>query len=343
MQIMVRIAKLPRVNLGCFPTPLVEAKHLSEVLGGPGILLKREDLTGLALGGNKCRRFEFLFGYARQKGFDSFLTSDVSNTSVQLVAAARKLGITVRLVLIKDITTPKGKKGNYLLLRALDSDIRVREAARSIETLEDIIAESNSALEREALNMRKEGYNPFILPSFGSTAVERVGWVNAVAEIWQQLKLKGIEAQYVVTVNTAGSTQSGLAVGVKYLKAPFRVIGISNRLRKDKAVSEVVRMSNETIEFLGLDTFISPGEVTVHDEYVGEGYSKITKESIEAIKLVAQTEGIFLDPIYTGKAMAALIDLIRKGRFTAKDTLVFIHTGGIPALFDYNREDRIWK
>jgi len=338
MQIMARIAKLPRVNLGCFPTPLVEAKHLSTVLGGPRILIKREDLTGLALGGNKCRRFEFLLGYAIQKGFDSFLTSDVSNTSVQLVAAARKLGVTVRLVVLRDVTTPEERQGNYLLLKTLGSDIRVRETVSSVKTLDDIIAESNSALEREAINMRNEGHNPFVLPSFGSSAVERVGWVNAVEEIWQQLKLKGIEAQYILTVNTAGSTQSGLAVGIKYLKPPFQVIGISNRFRRNKAIGEVVRMSNETIEFLGLETPISPSEITVYDEYVGEGYGKLTKECIDAIKLVAQTEGIFLDPIYTGKAMAGLIDLIHNGRFTAKDTLVFIHTGGIPALFDYDQQ-----
>lgn len=296
-------------------------------------MMKRDDLTGLALGGNKCRRFEFLMGYAKQKGFDSFVTSDVSNTSVQLAAAAAKLGVKFRLVLLRDITTPKEKQGNYLLLKILDPDIRVHEAIGSVETLADIIAESNSALEREALNLRNEGYNPFVMPSFGSTAIERVGWVSAVDEIWQQLRAQGIEAHSIVTVNTAGSTQSGLAVGIKYLKCPFEVIGISNRYRRDKAISEVVRMSNETIEFLGLGITITPDEVTVYDEYVGEGYGKITKECIEAIKLVAQTEGIFLDPIYTGKAMAALIDLIHKGRFTPKETLVFIHTGGIPALF----------
>ena len=142
----------------------------------------------------------------------------------------------------------------------------------------------------------------------------------------------------MVIPTSQGSTHSGLIAGTKYLGTPWEIIGMSSRHKKDRAISEVVRMANETAGFLGLGIHIIPDEVTVYDEYVGDGYGRITEGSIEAIKLVAQTEGFFLDPIYTGKAMAGLIDLIRKRRFSSTDTVVFIHTGGIPALFAYHKD-----
>jgi len=331
------IAKLPRVSLGCFPTPLIEARHLSGVLGGPRILIKREDLTGLALGGNKCRKLEFLIGDAKQKGFDSFLISRITNLSVQLATAAAKLGIEFRLILHGD-ATPKQKQGNYILHKILNSDIRIVEPIDPTEALDNVIAKRRAALESEAVRLRQEGYNPFIMPPFETTPVEVAGWVDGVDEIWQQLKAQNIEAQYLIITTCQGGVHSGLALGVKYLRAPFQVIGVSNMHKKARAVSEVARMCNEAAEFLELGINIMPDEITVYDEYIGGGYNDITKECIEAIKLVAQTEGFFLDPVYTGKAMAGLIDLIRKGRFTPKETVVFIHTGGIPALFVYHEE-----
>lgn len=334
-----QIAKLPRVSLGCFPTPLMDAKHLSQVLGGPRILIKRDDLSGLALGGNKCRMLEFLMGYVKQQGFDSYVISGVSNLSIQLATAAARLGIKVRQILLKDATTPKEKQGNYVLHKILNSDMRLREPNGPAETLDDLIEQRNSALENEVLKLREEGYNPFIVRALESLPpVASVGWVNATDQIWQQLKAQNIEAQYLIVTTGVGITHSGLAIGAKYLQTPFKIIGISNLYEKPKAISEVVRMSNETAEFLELGISIMPDEVTIYDEYKGKGYGTISKESIEAVKLVAQTEGFFLDPVYTGKAMAGLIDLIHKGQFTSKDTVVFIHTGGIPYLFVYNEE-----
>lgn len=338
-----QIAKLPRRSLGCFPTPLIEAKHLSAVLNGPRILIKRDDLTGLALGGNKCRRLEFLIGDALQKGFDSFLISGIGNMSTQLAAACAKLGIKARHIVQGDFS-PKEKQGNYVLHKILNSDIRVNsdimvmEVSGPVETLDDVKANINFVLDSEVLKLRDEGYNPFAIRDWQSPIVENVGWVNAVDEIWQQLKAQDIEAQYLVVTSSEGATLAGLIVGAKYLRAPFKVIGISNLYKKAKAISEVVRISNETAEFLALGINIMLDEVTIYDEYVGDGYGNITKECIEAIKLVTQTEGFFLDPEYTGKAMAGLIDLIRKGLFTSEDTVVFIHTGGIPSLFVYHEE-----
>ena len=334
-----QIAKLPRVSLGCFPTPLVDAKHLSQVLGGPRILIKRDDLSGLALGGNKCRMLEFLMGYVKQQGFDSYVISGVSNLSIQLASAAARLGIKVRQILLKDATTPKEKQGNYVLHKVLNSDMRIREpTGRPAEILDDIIGQRNSALESEVLKLRDEGYNPFVVRALESLPpVAGTGWVNGVDEIWQQLKEQNIEPQYLVVTTGVGITHSALVVGAKYLRTPFKIIGISNLYERTKAISEVVRMSNETAEFLELDISIMPEEIIIYDQYRG-GYGTISKESIEAVKLVAQTEGFFLDPIYTGKAMAGLIDLIHKGQFTSKETIVFIHTGGIPSLFVHSEE-----
>ena len=331
---MEQITILPRVSLGCLPTPLIETRNLTAVLGGPRILMKRDDLSGLALGGNKCRRFEFLMGYAKKKGVDSFVVSGVTNLSIQLVAAANRLGFKVIQVLHGDLTS-QDNQGNYLLHKILGSDTVIAESVDITEVRDDIKAKKDSALEREACRLRKEGFTPFILRTFESTPIENVGWVDAIDEICQQLKEQNTEAQYLVVTTGQGSTHAGLALGAKYLRTTYKVIGISCMHNRAMAVGEVTRMANETAEFLELGISVTPDEVTVYDEYIGEGYGKITKECIAAIKLVAQTEGFFLDPVYTGKAMAGLIDLIRKGRFTAKDTVVFIHTGGIPYLFVY--------
>ncbi len=338
-----QIAKLPRVRLGCWPTPLVDAMRLSEALGGPRILIKRDDLTGLAVGGNKARTFEFLLADALQKGFDAFVTCGCSNVSVQLATAAARLGVKLRQVMLRPLVSSE-KQGNYVLHKILDSDMRPREPYLPPEavddvTRDDVIANMNSAMESEVPKLREEGYNAFVmraLESYGPLAV--VGWVNAVDEIWQQLKAQNIEAQYLVVPNGGGITQAGLTLGAKYLRAPFKVIWIATLYKRARSISEVVSISNEAAEFLELGISIMPDEVTVYDEYVGEGHRKMTEGCKEAIRLVAQTEGFFLDPIYSGKAMAGLVDLTRKRRFTSKDTVVFIHTGGIPTLFSYSKE-----
>lgn len=326
------IAKLPRLNLGCFPTPLVEARRLSEVLGGPRILVKRDDLCGLALGGNKCRHLEYLMGDARAKGIDAFVLGAASNLSIQLEAAAAKLGFKTKYILYDDDTYRK-KQGNYLLHRILDSDMIRMEPIDPSATSADKAAKLNAAYEREADNLRKEGYNPFIRREFEYPPVARVGWVNGADEIRQQLKDQGISAQYLVTTVSQGGTYAGLAVGTKYLGNPFKLIGITDHYTREEATSKIVKMANATAEFLELGITIAPEELTLYDDYTGEGYGEITGESIEAIKLVAKTEGFFLDPVYTGKAMAGLIDLIKKGYFKSADTVVFIHTGGLPYLF----------
>ncbi len=346
---VTQIAKLPRVNLGCLPTPLIDARHLSEVLGGPRILIKRDDLTGLALGGNKCRMLEYMIGDIKQGGFDSFVVTGISNMSVQLAAAAAKLGMKFKLILFgrdPSLQPFRGgftkKEGNYIVQRILTADTKFVEQVDPDVSFDEALARMESVVADEVAELRKAGYNPFVrrLPARDTTPHPswRAGWLNAVDEIWQQLKSQGIEAQHLVAANCGCETQAGLQAGVEYFKAPFRVIGISTMYKRENAIGEIVRMSNETARFLGMGMVIRADELEVYDQYVGEGFGRITEECIEAIKLVAQTEGFLLDPVYTGKAMAGLIGLIKKGRFTKRDTVVFIHTGGVAEVFAYGEE-----
>jgi len=228
-------------------------------------------------------------------------------------------------------------QGNLLLHNIMDSDIEIldvpHEAVFSKEMLEKLDQVSDA--------LRAKGYYPFIirhaLPDV-SVLLSSVGWVNAAHEVLQQLESQNINAQYIVLATATGGTQSGLIVGSKFLKADYRILGVSTWKRKDEIESLIVGRANAVSEFLKLGMSVTPSDVEVSDEYIGSGYGVPNKECIDAIKLVAKTEGVFLDPVYTGKTMAGLIDLVRKGRFTSKDTIVFIHTGGIPALFAYDKE-----
>ncbi len=329
------ISSLPRIPLGNYPTPLVEASNLSAALGGPRIFIKRDDLSGLALGGNKCRKLEFVMADARQKGTDAVITtgSSQSNFALQMATAARKLGMEAYLVLVKGVHAEK--QGNLLLHAILDSNVNIVEVSDPSEMHGDAIAARMDALADE---LRQQGRRPLVIPPGAHTNLGVTGWVNAVDEVRQQLQEQKIDARYLVSAHGGSGTIAGLMIGVKYLRLPLKVIGFSVLSRKARALNEIVRTAGEAARFLGMDVTVAPEEVTVYDDYIGEGYGVPTPEGLQAIRLVARTEGIFLDPVYTGKAMAGLIDLIKKGHFKASDTIVFVHTGGIPALFAYDKE-----
>lgn len=329
------IAKLPRVTLGNYPTPLMEARHLSAALGGPRIIIKRDDLTGLALGGNKCRKLEYVLADAQQRGIDTLITtgSSQSNHALQTAAAGRKLGMGTYLVLVKGVHVET--QGNLLLHNILNSEVDILDVADPSEMFTTLPEKMNELADE----LRSKGRNPLVIPAGAEVPLGTAGWVNAAEEIGQQLKEQKIDAQYAVLALGGGGTQAGLVLGFKQLKLPLDVVGISVlHKKKSKAIDAVVTPVNETAKLLALDVAVTPDEVTVYDDYIGQGYGIITDDCIEAIRLVAQTEGIFLDPVYTGKAMAGLIDLIHKGRFTPKDTVVFVHTGGLPAVFAYHQE-----
>jgi len=328
------MVKLPRVALGHWPTPLHELPRLSATLGGPRIFIKRDDLTGLALGGNKCRKLEYVLADALKNGVDTLITSgsSQSNHALQTAAAARKLGMEAYLALVKGMHVET--QGNLLLQNILNSTVNIVEVADPSEMFTTMPRKMNELADE----LRSKGRTPLVIPAGAEFPLGTVGWVDAAEEIGRQLKDQEIDAQYVVLAHSGGGTQAGLVLGFKQLKLPLNVVGISTMYQKSAAVNEVVTLANDTARLLGFDVTITPDEVTLYDDYIGEGYGIPTEGCIEAIRLVAQTEAIFLDPVYSAKAMAGFVDLIRKGEFTSRDTVLFIHTGGVPALFAYHQE-----
>jgi len=332
------IESLPRLKLGLYPTPLTEARHLSSVVGGPRILIKREDLSGLALGGNKCRMLEFIFAEAQKQGANAVVSTagSQSNYCLQIATAARRLGMKPSFVLVRSEHCEI--QGNLLLHNILGSDVELLEVTDIGAIFGNTVSEK---MDQIADKLRTQGYKPFIIrhtvPDI-SAILATVGWVNAAAELVTQLKDYGADARYVVLANGGGITHAGLALGSKYLSADYKIIGMSVYHEKSVAVATVKEYADAASDFLGLGIKVTPAEIEIEDRYVGEGYGIPTEECIDAIRLVAQTEGIFLDPVYTGKAMAGIIDLIKKGRFKAGETVVFIHTGGIPVIFAYDKE-----
>lgn len=341
------LLELPRISLGHWPTPLDDLPNLSTALGGPRILVKREDLTGVAMGGSKARKLEFVFARVQREGYNAVITTSgsQSNWCCQVAAVARRLKMEVGVVLFSGVHPET--QGNLLLQNLMDTKVKILEGqlrivdGRSVRTGsygDSVVSEMN----RMADDFRKRGHNPVIVNAMDVSEpyVKLVvcGWVEGLAEIWQQLQDKKINAQYLIYAQGGGGTAAGLTLGIKLLKLPLKVIGIAVSRSAGEGRYNVATAVNMTAEFLGKDVSIAPDEVTVYDDYIGEGYGVMTEGCREAIRLVARTEGIFLDPVYTGKAMAGLIDLIRKGRFTSKDTIVFVHTGGLPALFAYDKE-----
>ncbi|MCD5412721.1 MAG: D-cysteine desulfhydrase family protein, partial [Dehalococcoidia bacterium] len=310
------MVKLPRVALGHWPTPLHELPHLSAALGGPRIFVKRDDLSGLALGGNKCRKLEYVLADALKNGVDTLITSgsSQSNHALQTAAAARKLGMEAYLVLVKGMHVET--QGNLLLQNILNSTVNIVEVADPSEMFTTMPRKMNELADE----LRSKGRTPLVIPAGAEFPLGTVGWVDAAEEIGRQLKDQEIDAQYVVLAHSGGGTQAGLVLGFKQLKLPLNVVGISTMYQKSAAVNEVVTLANDTARLLGFDVTITPDEVTLYDDYIGEGYGIPTEGCIEAIRLVAQTEAIFLDPVYSAKAMAGFVDLIRKGEFTSRDT-----------------------
>lgn len=328
------LVRLRRVVLGCWPTPLHELPGLSSALGGPRIFVKREDLSGLALGGNKCRKLEYVLADAQERGIDSLITSgsSQSNFALQMAVAARKLGMEPYLVLVKGVHLET--QGNLLLHDIVNSSVTILEVSDPGEMFTTMPKKMNELADE----LRSKGYNPLVIPAGAECPLGTVGWINAAEEIGQQLRDKKIDIHHVVLANGGGGTQAGLMLGFRQLEVPLPVVGISVLNEKNEAMNEVVRHFNETATFLDLDVATTPDDITVFDDYIGPGYGIPTKECIEAIRLVARTEAIFLDPVYTGKAMYGLMDLISKGTFTRQDNVLFIHTGGVAADFAYVEE-----
>ena len=246
---------------------------------------------------------------------------------------AGKLGLEV--ILLLDKGTASEPQGPRLLSSLYGAKVEIFEAGFDQEFM---VKQSlkNKRIEELVAEVRSKGRNPYVLDL--DIPLAKMGYVNEIGEICDQLQEQGTTVQYLVVANASGCTMGGLLVAAKYFKAPFEVIGVSVLDRSEVAQGRTANRANEIARLLETDLTFNPEELTIYYDYIGEGYGIPTKECIEAIKLVARTEGILLDPVYTGKAMAGLIDLIGKGKFSSEDTVIFLHTGGVATLFVYNKE-----
>ncbi len=324
-----RINNLPRVQLAHLPTPLEFCPRLTEALGGPEIWIKRDDCTGLALGGNKTREFEFVFAEAQKQGADTIVTGagSQSNWCRQAAAAACKLEMKSVLILLNGIKGPT-LQGNLLLDHLLGADITI-VGGENFQQLGPL-------LEAKVAELREEGRKPYLMDPFSlpTQSLAALGYVDALLELDVQLEERGKEVDYIYMAG-ANMMPAGVAVGTKALGSKTKIIGITPlRLDEDRP-TDIARIATATAERLDLDLIFHPEEIYNDDSYVGERYGIMTPECREALKLVAKTEGIILDPVYTGKGMSGLIDHIRKGRIGKNETVIFLHTGGTPALFAY--------
>jgi D-cysteine desulfhydrase/L-cysteate sulfo-lyase len=341
--VLGRVDRFPRVDLIHSPTPLRRLERLSARLGGPEIYIKRDDLTGLAFGGNKSRKLEFIIRDMLEKKADVVITwaSLQSNWCMQTAAAARTFGIRPILVLFKTTDVPPVPDGNLLLDVILGADIRILEAEKGKVVKS---AQAMSVLEEAAREVKGQGHRPYLVPVGGSLVrgdmdkpLGAISYVADFAELLEQMRAGGVEPNYVVHSTGSGGTQAGLVVGARALTSGCRVIGISASDPKGPFSDDVIEIGRAADDALGLGLEIRPEDVVVFDEYIGEGYGVVDKPVADVIRLVFQVEGIVLDPVYTAKAMLGLIDLIKTGFFKPTDKVVFIHTGGTPALFP-NRE-----
>jgi L-cysteate sulfo-lyase len=326
----MHLARFPRVRLAHLPTPLEHLPNLSRVLGGPEIFIKRDDCTGMSSGGNKTRKLEFLMGEARAQGADIVITQGAtqSNHARQTAACAAKLNLACHL-LLEDRTQRTDhdyRHSGNVLLDALHG-----------ATLEHCTANTdmNGELDKLAQRLRAQGRRPYAIPGGGSNPVGALGYLNAAVELVQQANTLDVRLDHIVHATGSAGTQAGLVAGLAGIHADVPLLGISVRAPRERQEESVFNLAQATAELAGAAGSVRREAVRANSDYVGAGYGISTPESIEAIKMLARHEGILLDPVYTGKGMAGLIDLIRRGMFKRGQNVVFIHTGGSVGLFGY--------
>jgi 1-aminocyclopropane-1-carboxylate deaminase/D-cysteine desulfhydrase-like pyridoxal-dependent ACC family enzyme len=330
-QLRKTASRLPRVPLAHLPTPLEEAPHFVKRLGGgPRVFIKRDDCTGLLFGGNKTRHNEFLMAEALRQQADVVVwgAGVQSNNCRQTAAACAKLGLECHLFLTKR-THSDDLQGNLLLDHIAGAHVHIVDVAMGNE-LDDLIL-------AKAEEFRARGRRPFCWNRHTGRPLAAVSYALCVAEVMEDMARLGVKPAAVYS-SSAGGTGAGLALGKKVLglSCPFRLIC---PIRWPWNVCEdMAEVANGTAALLDLPHRLVAGDIDATEDYIGSGYGRVTPAGWEALELLAQTEGILLDPVYTSKAMAGLIDDVRKGRFKKDETIVFIHTGGQSALFAYRDE-----
>ncbi len=324
-EVLVRLARLPRVSLCVLPTPLRRAVRLEAALGPgcPRIYLKRDDLTGLAFGGNKGRKLEYLVAAAENAGADTLVTEGAVQSNHARMTAAAAAARGLGCVLVLDARNGDAIEGNLLLDHLFGAEVRIVPAA----------AARTEAMECATDDLRAAERRPFVIPTGGSVPLGAAGYVRAAFELAEQLLAAGETPSRLYLATGSLGTQAGLVVGARAASQPWEVYGVAVSHPAASLVEKGIALADDTAALLGIDTTFGAADLTVDGSFVGEAYGKRTSEGLEAIRLLARTEGVLLDPVYSAKAMAALLAHVRAGQFAPEEAIVFLHTGGGPSLF----------
>ncbi len=323
--VYAKIASLPRVSLTHLPTPMEHARSLGAKLG-VRVLVKRDDVMNLALGGNKVRKLEFLIGDAKAKGADTVITTGARHSNHARLAAAAAVKMGLKPVLVLRGKSDEPVKGNLLLDRLLEADVKFTEGSPDVE------------MNRMADELRAKGGKPYVIPAGGSNAIGTLGYVNAAREILTQAKHDGLRIDSVVHATGTGPTQAGLVIGFHILGSKVKVLGVSNGPDAKTGKQRVRRLIDETARLLEVPLSIPDEEIMVYDDYTCGGYGVITREVVDAMELAARTEGLILDPVYTGKALLGLKGLVERKVIRERSNTIFLHTGGSPITFQYDQQ-----
>ncbi len=323
------LSKFPRVSLAHLPTPLEHLPRLSEHLGGPNIYVKRDDCTGLASGGNKTRKLEYSMAAALEEGADTIVTVGAvqSNHVRQTAAAACKLGLKCEVLLEHRIADPSeyyAGSGNVLLDKIFGANLREYPGGTDFEKAMDEVADE----------VRVQGGKPYIIPGGASNKIGALGYVNCAIELLGQIEQQGLDISHIVTATGSAGTQGGLIVGLKAMESTIPLLGIGVNIPQQDQEEKVFKLACETAEYIGKPGCVAREDVVANCNYVGDGYGVPTESMNEAVLMLARTEGLLFDPVYSGKGLAGMIDLIRNGTL-GSGNIVFLHTGGSAALFAY--------
>ena len=326
----MHLARFPRYRLGHFPTPLERLDRLTAALGGPEIWIKRDDCTGLASGGNKTRKLEFLVAEAIAQGADTLVTQGAtqSNHVRQTAAAAARVGMACHALLERRVNNQGADyetAGNVLLDQMMNCSFDFRPEGLDMNAEGEALAES----------LRAQGRKPYFIPGGGSNPVGALGYAACAEELVGQADAAGLRIDHLVHATGSAGTQAGLVAGLFAMNAPIPVTGFSVRAPRERQIDNVHQLAVRTAALIGARGDLPRDMVMAHDTQVGPGYGQPTQDMTSAILLLAQTEGILLDPVYSGKGFAGLVEMVRAGAFRKDERVVFLHTGGSAALFAY--------
>lgn len=326
----MNLSPFPRQPLAHLPTPLEYLPRLSGHLGGPRILIKRDDCTGLALGGNKTRKLEFLMADALALGADTVLTTGgvQSNHVRQTAAACARNGLSCHLVLAPAVPWDDPAyniSGNVQLDHLLGAQVHVLPPG----------TDRDKSMDRLAKTLQSQGRKTYVIPSGGSNAVGALGYVACAQELGDQAGTMGENIDVLIHATGSGGTQAGLIAGMQLSGQKIQVLGVDVTSGASGLEKRVKTIAQATLDHMGGQQQLDTAALHIIDGYAGAAYGLPTEQMRDAVRLAARQEGVILDPVYTGKAFAGLIDLVRQGRFTSDQTIVFLHTGGALGLFAY--------